>query len=430
MKKGIVIGGGLAGLSAAVYLLNAGFKIELIEASPKIGGRAYSYFDKELSMEVDNGQHLLMGCYDYTLHFFGIINCLGNLEIPECLEINYVSSDGKSYLLKASSFPYPVNLLKAILGFNILTLSEKGRVLLFFSRLPFINPERLKTVSVRNWLIAEGQSENIINSLWELIAVSALNTSIDKASAKVFCRILKQIFFKGNFSTKLLIPKTGLSKVYAQPAAEFIRNNGGIISLSEKAEGFDILQGEVKKIRTNKREIRDFDFVISTVPLHSLSRLLPKADAYISSFPEINYSSILSLHIKITQNNLTGRFYAFLSSPVHWVFNHGDYISVVISNAYEFSSMEKEKIFLLIKKEISRYLGIKETAFGSYRVINEKRATFVPDFPFIENRPNSGTKLSNFYIAGDWTNTGLPSTIESAVKSGKLVSELVASKLS
>lgn len=430
MKKGIIIGAGFAGLSAASFLAAGGFSAEVIEASPKPGGRAYSFFDEKFGFELDNGQHLLMGCYTETLRFMKLIGAYDNLIIQKSLAVNYIDSKGNKYFLKSSSLPYPLNLLSALLDFKALTFNERISVIKFFSRLPFRHNSSFKNLSVREWLCKEGMSFNTISSLWELIAVSALNTNIDKADAAMFYEILKRIFLNGNFSTKIIFPKYGLSKTYCRNAIEFIKKQNGNVSLSEKVVNLKIEKNKISEIHTSKRIIKDFDFVISSTPLYSAEKYLPGIENYIDKYPPLNYSSIVSVHIKLKNNPLNERYYGFISSPVHWVFNKKEYITVVISDADYIVNKEKEEIFSIVITEIEKFLGIREELFLEYRVIKEKRATFIPSGTISAKRPGFMTKIDNFFVAGDWINTGLPSTIESAVKSGKIICDYIISNFS
>ena len=425
MKKGIVIGGGLAGLSAASYLAASGFNITLLEASPKLGGRAYSFHDDSFGCEIDNGQHLLMGCYKYTLDFFKLIGCYDNLDIQKNLKVNYIDEKGEKYFLHSFSAFYPFNLLMSLLNYKAITLAERMSVIRFFGRLLFMHLGELKNISIVEWLRKEGQSETTINALWELIAVSALNTSIHKASAKVFHDILCQIFLRGNFSTKIIFPKYGLTSVYCNAAEKFLNEENGEIILSEKVNAVILKNDKITEIITNKRSIHDFDFIVSAAPLYSLRKFFPDVENILCSNPKLEYSSIVSLHIKLKENPLEERYYGLISSPVHWVFNNKNYITIVISDADSLAEKNKNEIFTIVKHELKKYFGFKENIFGDFRIIKEKRATFIPSGDILNKRPDFTTKISNLFIAGDWTDTKLPSTIESAVKSGRKVSDYI-----
>jgi hydroxysqualene dehydroxylase len=451
MKKIIVIGGGFAGLSAASFLANSGHKVELIEASPKLGGRAYSFYDEETKSVIDNGQHILMGCYKETLKFLKLIDAEKNFSYQEKLRVNFLNDKRKLYRLESTQLFYPLNLLFGLLNFEVLNFLDRLKILRFFIKLYFYSDSELKNLTVRQWFLLEGQDEKIRESFWDFLAVGALNTSTTKASAKAFADILKEMFSKGNEASTIILPLKGLSESYCNEAQTFIEKNGGVINLSEQVTGFEIKDDEVKKISTSKRTITDFDYVISTVPWFALKTFEVSGQENTNNprrfLQDINltfeHSSILTIHIWFhtshaelvsatpsvseipnqVRNDLTENFYALIGSTIHWIFTHEDHITLVKSDANHIIDKSKEELFELAVSELKKYTGIEREEIKSYKVIKEKRATFVPDNKTLDKRPNTKTKIKNLLLAGDWINTGLPSTIESAVKSGKIAAE-------
>ena len=426
MKKCLVLGGGFAGLTSAVYLSKAGYKIELIEASPKLGGRAYSFKDTETNTIIDNGQHILMGCYKETLNFLKLINAAANLEFQKHLKVNFVKEDFRLYPLEAKGIFYPLNLALGILSYNALCVSERLRLILLFLKLPLIPSKDLKNLTVYEWLEGEKQAENIRKAFWEILCVGALNTSIKKASAVTFADILKKIFLRGSKSATIVLPAKGLSETYSINAQKFIEQNNGIISFSEKVDSLLFDSDKLVKIKTSKRIIEEFDFVISALPLSAFEKVVNN----IRVFTDLNltYSSILTLHLWLKENRLNKNFYGLINSRIHWVFNHISHITLVISDANDLIELSKEELIEIAGNELSKFMNIPQDEIISYKIIKEKRATFIPLNDILGQRPPSVTKFSNFYLAGDWIETGLPSTIEGAVKSGRIAADLISSK--
>ena len=447
MKKVIVIGGGFAGLSAASFLTNSGNKVELIEASPKLGGRAYSFYDDETKSVIDNGQHILMGCYKGTLKFLKLIGADKNFSYQERLKVNFLNDKGKQYRLEATQIFYPLNLLFGLLNFEALNFIDRLKILRFFIKLYFYSDSELKKLTVHQWFLLEGQNEKIRESFWDFLAVGALNTSTTKASAKAFADILKEMFSKGNEASTIILPLKGLSDSYCNEAQTFIKKNGGVISLSEQVTSFEVKDDEVNKIITSSRTITDFDYVISAVPWFALEKIeVPEALQGVNL--NFEHSSILTFHIWLKGHSeldsesssfgemlkpalSAGRqvqhdgndIYALIGSPIHWIFTHKDHITLVKSNANDIIDKPKEELLEMAVTELKKYTGIEREGIKSYKIIKEKRATFVPDNKTIDKRPNTKTKIKNLFLAGDWINTGLPSTVESAVKSGRIVTE-------
>lgn len=431
MKKVIVIGGGFAGLSAAAFLANSGNKVELIEASPKLGGRAYSLYDEESGSVIDNGQHILMGCYKETLKFLKLIGAEKNFSFQDRLKVDFLNHKGKHFILQTTQLFYPLNLLFGLLNFEALSFIDRLKILRFFLKLYFYSDSELKNLTVHQWFLLEEQNEKIRESFWDFLAVGALNTSTAKACAKAFADILKEMFSKGNEASTIILPLKGLSESYCNEAQAFIKKNGGTINLSEQITSLEVEKDEVKKIITSKKEIKDFDYVISAVPWFAIKtfevRLLDTSGnprRFLSDVTlNFEHSSILTIHIWLNENKLSEDFYALIGSPIHWIFNHQDHITLVKSDANDIIDKTKEELFELAVAELKKYAGIEREEIKSYKVIKEKRATFVPDNKTIDKRPNTKTKIKNLLLVGDWVNTGLPSTIESAVKSGRMVAE-------
>jgi len=423
MKHCMIIGGGFAGLSAAAYLTKQNIQVTLLESTPKFGGRAYSFTEQKSNDVVDNGQHILMGCYSDTINFLKLIGAKDNFIYQKSLQINFLTKAGKLVELKSFTSLYPFNLLFSLLNFKAITITERLSLLKFVIKLPFISHQKLSNKNVRDWLKEEKQSDNTIKSLWEIIAVGALNTNIDRASAFMFREILMKIFFNGNFASTIILPKHGLSDAYVKNAKEYIESSGGEIKLSSSVKEFIISDNKIVGIKTADEVYNDFDYVISAVPFHAFNNIYP--ELFLDEKIEFESSSILNIHIWLKNNPMKEQFYGLIDSPVHWIFNKENHINLVISDAGYLIEKPAEEIYKMCVDELVKCTKLKELDFAHYKVLKEKRATFVPSNKIDYKRPSSKTEITNLFLAGDWTDTGLPSTIESAVKSGRVASELI-----
>ena len=418
MKKIVVIGGGFAGLSSASFLSDSRLKIELMEASPKLGGRAYSFVDNETGAVIDNGQHILMGCYKETLKFLNLIGAGKNINRQSYLSLYFVKENFELCPLTASTLFYPFNLLSALIKYSAISPCEKLLFMKFFVKIFLYADKDLKKMTVMDWLVRENQTKNLIKSFWEILAVAALNTDIKKASAYIFATVLKEIFFKGNDSSVIVLPALGLTELYCDDAERFIVNKGGNISLSEPVVKLNYHNDIIKEIVTTKRVISGFDHVISALPLYALKKII--IDKTFLSGLEFDYSSILTVHLFLKENKFQDTFYGLLGSPVQWIFNKASHLTVVISNADKYIENSKDDVIDLILNELKKYILLERSEIRTYKIIKEKRASFIPSNNIIDKRPSAITPFKNFFLAGDWTNTGLPATIESAVKSGRI----------
>ena len=422
-KKCIVIGGGFAGLSAAAFLSSNGYIVQLLEASPKLGGRAYSYLDNKTNTVLDNGQHILMGCYKETLNFLKLIGADKNLLYQDKLEINFVKENYNLVPLKSAPLFYPLNLLFGMLKFKAISFAHRLKLLKVILKLPFYSTKRLSRMTVQDWLVKEGQDEQVMEAFWKILAIGALNTNIKNASAKMFVDILKEIFLNGNFAATIILPKYGLSETYCNPAKSFIERNGGSINLSAQVTELIYSGTIIEKVVTREKVYDDFDFVISAIPHYTLEKII--ANESIIKNPGLSYSSILNIHIWLRENHLTKNFYGLIGSPVHWIFNKGTHLNLVISDADDLIKKDDEELFEIVCSELKSFVNLDKDMITGCKVIKEKRATFIPSNDIINKRPSQQTAIKNLILAGDWVDTGLPATIESAVKSGRQASELI-----
>jgi hydroxysqualene dehydroxylase len=422
-KKVIVIGGGFAGLTATAYLVKNKFKVTLLEASPKLGGRAYSFLDKETNTIIDNGQHILMGCYYDTIKFLSLIGASDNFIFQNKLKVNFVKEGFQILPLKSIHLFYPLNLIFGLLNFKAINLKDRMNLLRVFLKLPFYSSSKFSNLNIKEWLEKEGQSKNVQEAFWKILAVGSLNTSIEKASAKIFIDILKQIFLKGSKAATIVLPKYDLSESYVKNAQEFILRNSGSICLSESVEKLFFDNNKLKELRSSKMIYSDFDFVVSTIPTFALAKIFNDRNDLL--FPEFEYSTILNIHIWLKRNILPDGFFGLINSPLHWAFNKGTHMNIVISDANEIVNKSDEELIEMVKVEMQKFFLLERELISNYKIIKEKRATFIPSNDIIDKRPSQKTVVKNLILAGDWVDTGLPSTIESAVKSGRVAAEII-----
>lgn len=427
MKKCLIIGGGISGLTAAAYLSYNKVKVTLLESSPKLGGRTYSFFDDQNKTILDNGQHILMGCYKETLSLLNLVNAKDNFIYQKNLKVEFLRKDFTSIQLNANRFFYPFNLIAALLEFKGFEINDKIILLKFLFNLPLINKKRLQKQTVAKWLIEFNQTENLIKNFWEILCISALNSSLEKASAIIFYEIIMQIFFRGNFSSTIILPKNGLSESLINPIRNFIVQNRGEIILSSKVDELFIDRNKISFAKSKNLKFNDFDFFVSAVPLYTLEKMFNIKNLNIEN--KFEYSTILNIHLWIDGLKLKENFYGFLDSTLHWIFVKDTHVNIVISAANILANLEQDELTNIVISELNKFIPIDKKNVKAFKVIKEKRATFIPDNKTEKLRPKSETTIKNLFLAGDWTDTGLPSTIEGAVKSGRKAAEKVLEKL-
>lgn len=420
MANCIVIGGGLAGISAAVHLSKLGHQVELLEGSPKLGGRTYSFIDKNTDTEIDNGQHILMGMYENTFELLDILGSKDNLKFQASLEIEFLRKR-KIVHLKAPNLFYPLNLFIALIKYGAFSLKEKLYALMFLVKVPLINSSILSKIDALKWLKLNSQSANAISSFWEIICISALNTSLNKVSAKTFQTILKKIFFTGKNSARMVFTNLPLSKTFIDPAITFFNENKINYSISEKVIELIIKNKVVTEIKTEKRVLRNFDCVVLAIPQYLIEKIKSADNLLNEQYFQMEISPIITIHIWEKNKSFNKPFIGLIDSNIHWVFNNGSHISVVISGAEEFINTPSDKIIEMVTEELNRSNpSFCRENISNYKIIKEKRATLkcTPENEGL--RESLSSNIENLVFAGDWTNTHLPGTIEGAILSGKL----------
>jgi squalene-associated FAD-dependent desaturase len=419
MRSALIIGGGLAGLSAGVYAIRNGYKPIILEAAPRLGGRAQSFFDTHLNTVIDNGQHILMGCYKNTLQLMNICGASDNFIYQDSLRAAFIDNNAKEHRLRCPKFIYPYNLLWGILHYSALTIPERMLVIKFFIRLLFQPTKWLGNRNVREWLSDRGQSERISGALWDFISIGALNTNPEKASARLFAHILREMFLKGNFNSTIILPKYDLTRSLIEPMEKHITDNGGTIVTSKRAVEISLSGNAVSSITTDDGKEFQADQYVLAIPPYAIAKLIDAKAVIDAPLDAFSYSTIVSIHIRTNEINLSEPFYGPIGSKIHWLFRHDDHISLVISSADKYMDMSDETIMEMVSAELKTYFSIRLPTDVNYRIIKSKRATFVPSPDIVNRRPSARIKYTNLFLAGDWIDTGLPATIEGAVLSGK-----------
>lgn len=433
MKLVTIIGGGLAGLSSAIFLHKKGYDVQIYESSPKLGGRAYSFYDREKNLYFDNGQHILAGWYENTFEYLKAIGSYDKLDFQSNLEVNFYDTNKNSYNLKTFNLPAPFNLLVGLLNFKALSSSDKFSVFKIYKIFTDKNLEHLN--NVEELLKKINQTETLIKYFWEPFILAVFNAKPENISCKIFIDILKNGFSKKSFSN-LVIPKVNLNELFIDNALTYFEKNNIKIIQKEKIIRLLITDGKVMTALTEPGNEVKSDYFISSLPFFRFKDIFEINDynQYFKGVGELKPSSIISVHLffesdipnDLLKNNSFGMT-GLIGTKVQWVFKRNPrHLSLVISASDfldELTEKSNEEIYKICNAELSNCLsGFDNLVIKDFKIIKEKRATFIPDNSSINARPEQKTELQNFFIAGDWTNTNLPATIESAIKSSKIIS--------
>ncbi|MEO8211509.1 MAG: hydroxysqualene dehydroxylase HpnE [bacterium] len=435
-KTVTVIGGGIAGLSASVFLSEKGFKVNLLEASPKLGGRAYSFFDREKNHFFDNGQHILAGWYKNTFEYLKIIGSYDKLNFQKELEVNFINTDKKVFKLRCPDAEPPMNLIKGLLKFDALGLKDKFALKNINKLIKEENDFENKYVNTRELLTGIKQTKNLIKYFWEPFILAVFNSRLENVSAKIFLNVLR-IGFNEKGNSTLVIPDVNLNELLVDDAIKFFEKNDVNVFINKRVVRISINENVEKLIAEDGSEIIS-DFYISAVPFFAFKKLFDEKIYYENNFKSelVKTSSIVSVHLftgeKIPEDIIPHNSFGMtglIGTIVQWIFKRSDrHLSLVISGAddLQITDMSHEDIYKLCIKDLMQSIkDFNKLIVSDYIVIKEKRATFVPDHVSNELRPCQKTKYRNLFIAGDWTDTGMPATIESAVTSAKMCCEAI-----
>jgi squalene-associated FAD-dependent desaturase len=437
-----IIGGGISGLAAGVDLSARGYRVAVLEQRGRLGGRAYSYVDKASNDVIDNGQHLLLGGFHSTMRFLYMLGAQTKVRVQRNLEVVYYHPWKGFIKFRCPSLPNPLHVIVGILTYRALSIEDRLRLLLMLKKLTSRNQtaEIERSLTVDEWLSSCRQSEECKKYFWNPIAIATLNDDPKRASARLFAAVLRRTFAMGRESGVLILPKTGLSELYVDDACSYIEKRGGEIKKNVRVTKLLISDGVLLGVEcVGGRRFSGRAFV-SAAPLHDLVMILPKGIVqsleYMKNGNRDLESTIITINLWFNRQVMEEEFVGLLDSPIHWVFNKsrifsndgrgGCYLACVISGAGEMRSWKNEQLVDLALGELSKAYPVLESAkLLRSIVVREKRATLSASPVAQALRLGARTALKNFFLAGDWTDTGLPPTLESAVASGFKASELV-----
>ncbi len=437
----VVVGGGLSGLSAAVALSAAGGRVALVEQGPRLGGRCYSYTDPETGDEVDNGQHVLLGSYGHLLKYLDMIGTATFLKVQSSLELLFHHPDRGFGTFRLRKLPVPFDLVSGMLTYRLLSTREKSALISAGNRLRALSPddERLLSgMSVSEWLDLLGQGRNARECFWDPISVSVMNEIPGRASALLFAKTLNTVFFDRGADSRMMIPTVGQTKLYVDGAVEYLRARSSVVRTQSGARNLIVEKGTVRAgaraggvVLQGAEEIRAGS-VIAAVPHWSIPALFSgegAAGELIGAVNSLGTSPIVSVNLWFDRLFMETELVGLIGRTIQWIFDRGRIIAggdrtrqVIACVASAAGDLVDHPASRIVERAVGDLRSVYPRAAGANltrsAVIKEKRATFSPR-PGVEKfRPGAVTEIAGLYLAGDWTDTGFPATIEGAVKSG------------
>ncbi len=465
-KSVVVIGAGLSGLAAAVILAEQGFPVTLLERRPSSGGRTTSHRVLPLSSKVeqqesvtplnfdletppphelvDNCPHILLRCCNNLLDFCSKLGVLDQIKFYD--RYLYLDERGRLIRLGGSFLPAPLHLLPSFLAFQPLHWSEKWAVLRAFlsmmrleSSLPLLDPW-----TMQEWLRQQKQPARAIELFWKPILVGALNEDLEKASARYGLKVFIEGMLKRRRNFEMGVPLLPLLELYSRPAIRFLEARRGCCLNRATVERLEINQGKVTAAVFMDGARLEADYFISAVPAFSLRKILPaellEKDAAFKQLNQFAYSPITSIHLWFDRKFTHHANLAFLGRKMHWMFakESGSVhppepqafaVSLLVSASRELIPLSKQEIVQMALHDLHEAIPeSRQARLIQFAVFKEPYATFSCAAGCDSYRLDQKTALENFFIAGDWTHTGWPATMEGAVRSGYRCAELLLAK--
>jgi len=443
----VVLGGGIAGIATAISLQDRGYPVTLVEARRFLGGRVFSFTDEETGVSVDNGQHVFLGCCTYFIQLLKRLGVFQQWYLQPRWRLKVLDRAGKAGLLAAAPLPAPLHLLPSLLTYPHLGWGDKVRVLATLVRARFTNRHQphLERISFYQWLQQQGQTEAAIAKLWNLLIVPSLNDDARDVSASMGLMIFQEGLLRGRHSADVGYAADGLSPAIGEPARRRLEEAGVQVRLGSPVQRILVDSGQVTGLALASGETITGQLYVSALPPQGLWQALPEPVQGLPVFaglPHLEMSPIVNVHLWYDRPVMEDHFCAFVDSPLQWVFNKsaimghpqpaeepnaGQYICVSLSAAWEYIEQPRE--------ELARcFIGAMAEAFPRARlatvqrvvVVKQRHATFRCLPGAREWRPGSQTPIANLFLAGEWTDTGWPSTMESAVRSGYNATQAIA----
>jgi len=430
-----VVGGGLAGLAAGCALASSGFKITLFERKPYLGGRASSYQHPGTGEVIDNCQHVLLGCCTNLIDFYQRTGVAGSIRWFE--RLTFVEPGGRASEIGPSSLPAPLHTTPAFLKAECLELADKIAIARAMMALAPMTP-RDTGESFLGWLKRHGQTERAIERFWKPVLVSALNEEVDFVSVPYAAQVMRESFLKSAAAGRMGVPTVPLTDLYSA-AGEYIRARAGEVQFRTSAESFRADPAHVKLTVAGREQT--FDYVVFALPFDSLERVLPETSAAQGlrrALARFETSPITGIHLWFDREITDLEHAVLLDRTIQWMFHksklqkrgnngHGSYVELVVSASKDLVDKSRQEIVDLAVSELREFFprAVPANLLKS-TVIKEVHATYSPRPGIEADRPRPETVWPRVFLAGDWTATGWPATMEGAVRSGYLAAQSLA----
>jgi squalene-associated FAD-dependent desaturase len=440
LQSVLVIGGGLAGLASAVALAEADLRVRLVEKRPHLGGRATSYTLPDGS-EVDNCQHVTLGCCTNLADFYRRVGVAQSVRFYD--RLYFVDRSGRRSEIQASGLPAPLHMVPSFLRFASLDFSDKraiAKALLAIARSGG-RPTGIESMSMLDWLHHVKQTPGAIERFWRVVLVSALDEELSRTGAQYGIDVFWKGFLASREGYRIGIPSVPLAALY-EGCRDAIVGRGGSVQLRRVVRAIRLCRGAFAAAVLEDGSELSADACIAAVPHTTLLGLLPKelgeAGGPLEGLHQIRTSPITGVHMWFDRPVMAEPFLTLLDHKTQWIFNKSllsasgertsdkstQYLQLVISASYDWVPLSRQEIIDLCRAELADVLpATRQARLEKATVVKEVSATFSPEPGVDQFRPAQDFGVKKLFLAGDWTRTGWPSTMEGAVRSGYLAAE-------
>jgi zeta-carotene desaturase len=436
-----IVGGGLAGLAAGSALAEAGYQVELFERRPYLGGRASSYELPGTAEVVDNCQHVLLGCCTNLIEFYRRLGVEQQIRWYD--EITFILPGGRSSMLKPGALPPPFHAAPSFLDSSVLDLKDKLAIaramMALVPRLPKDDGENFLS-----WLLRHGQPQKAIDRFWAPVLVSALNEDLDRMSVRYAAQVFRESFLKSAEAGRMGVPSVPLSQLYGT-AAEYIEARGGTV---HTRAAVDSVRGDEigMQLCVGGEDVRA-DYAILATPFNGVEKLLPDVPELGPLRDELRSftsSPITGIHLWFDREITPLEHAVLLERTIQWMFQKskilatrkhsgqsGSYLELVVSASKTLVEKSRAEIIEMAVGELGEFFpAAREAKLTKATVVKEVHATFSPTPGSDAFRPSHVSPWPRLFLAGDWTATGWPSTMEGAVRSGYGAAEALTNSAS
>ena len=439
-KTVTIIGGGVAGMSAACALAEAGLSVHLVERRGYLGGRASSYLHPGVNEIIDNCQHVLFGCCTNLVGFYRRIRVDDRIHWTS--EMTMIEPGGRRSLLGPSWLPAPLHGLPKLLSAHAFSLADKFALARAFSALMRPVPAS-STESLGAWLKRNGQTQGAIERFWRLVIASALNAEIDTIALPYAAKVVRELFMNSAFAGSMGMSTVPLSELYTG-VFPFLQERSGSVHLNTPVAATEWDEETSQWSLTTPTGTLVSDFLVLALPFEATAKLIPQmppaegTEILAEQIEQHEHWPICSVHLWFDREITELEHAVLLDREIHWMYNQsrlqtgrgGHYIELVVSATRAFASLKREEAIRQALEELGEFFPrVKEAKLEKVALVKEVLATFgVP--PGIDaSRPSAVSPWPNCFLAGDWTRTGWPSTMESAARSGHLAAEALCLNL-